>query len=218
MSETIHADIPLSFFEYRVLFREPMMYRKLYSEVSSDVYRALREWNVGLENVTHKLAYANPSELSVSFALFGGRVGLTVGLGYASLLVRDPNWSETKLVESIAKAGVDAVVASGDVAVGQQRASIVMHLKPASGPIKDIVARLIRPADSLTSGGDVRAYGFSMYRGDATWVVDASVLYPEALFVRIEDALPADTPFEQVAARLYKEEQDLLGLLRLEVA
>ena len=214
-----HADVQLSFFEYRAAYREPMSSTQtLYTEMPQIVLRALKEWNVGLENVAYRQNATNLGEVSVTFGLFGGRIGFTVGLGSASLVVKDPNWSETELVARICKAGLTAVVESGDVVIAQQRATITMHLRPRLGQIRDFVARVIRPSDGVLTGPDIKAYGFSVYREDCSWVVDASVLYPSALFIRIERGVAPSVPFAEIANLLRKEETDLLGLLGLEVA
>src|SRR2546425_12318944 len=110
MSGKTHADIPLSFFEYRAVYREPIFdFHKLYGEVSQAVFRAFREWNVSLENVSHKQNPLNFSEVSTTFSLFGGRLAFNVGLGASGLLVTNPSWSEADLISKIANAGVEAV-------------------------------------------------------------------------------------------------------------
>jgi len=218
MSGTTHADIPLSFLEHRAVYSEPMLQvQRLYSDVSQAVFQAFRDWNVALENVSYKQTPVNLAEVSVAFALLGGRLGFTVGLASASLLVKDPSWSEADLVTSIAKAGIGAVVQSGAVTVAQQRSTIAMHVKPVSGQIKEFVAGLIRPSEPALTAEDVRAYGFSMYRQDSSWVVDTSASYPDALFVRIERVSGPNVSFEQIASTLRQDESTLLGLLRLDV-
>lgn len=218
MPNTTHAEIPLSFFEHRAVYEQPLLQaQRLYSEVSEAVFRAFRNWNVTLENVSYRQNPTNLAEVSVTFVLLGGRLAFTVGLASVSLLMKDPSWSETELVTSIAKAGVGAVVESAAVTLGQQRSTIAMHLKPVSGQVKDFVSALIRPSEAALTGDDVRAYGFSVYRQDSSWVVDTSASYPDALFVRIDRTSAPNVPFEQIASTLQQEEITLLGLLHLDV-
>ena len=218
MAGTTHAATPLSFFEHRAIYREPMLQvPNLYSNVSQAVFKAFHEWNVQLEHVSYKQNPVNLGEISVTFALLAGRIDFTVGLGASHLLVRDPNWSEVDLVTRIAKAGIRAAVDSAGVTVTQQRSTIAMHLKPVSGQIKEFVTGLMRPTEGLLTGEDVLGYGFSLYKQDSSWVVDTSAVYPEALFVRIQRLSGAGASFEQIAATLREDETSLFGLLRLDV-
>lgn len=218
MSGTTHAEIPLSFFEYKVFYEEALLPpQTLYSEVTPAVFRAFREWNVALENVSYKQDPTNLGEVAVTFALLGGRVGFTVALGFASLLVRDPDWSEAQLIARIVRAGTAAVFRSGKVLAAHQRAAIAMHLKPASGGAKELVADVIQPREGVLTTQDVKGYGFSAYRQDSSWVVDTSALYPEALFVRIEHALSAEVSFEEISSTLRQDEIALMSLLQLDI-
>jgi hypothetical protein len=218
MPDKTHADIPLSFFEYRAIYQEPIFNaQKLYWGVSEAVFRAFRGWNITLENVSHKQNPLNFGEIATTFVLFGGRFVFTVGLGPTTLLAKDLNWSETELIMNIGKSGMAAVLTSGGMIIEQQRASIAMHLRPSSGSIKDITLRLARPIGSELLDSEVRSYGLSVYRQDSSWVVDASAAYANALFVRIDHILGPKVPFEEIASRLKIDEIKLLNLLKLEV-
>lgn len=217
MSPTTYAEIPQSFLEYKVSYQEALLPpQALSSQITPVVFRALREW-VALENVSYKQDPANLGEVTVTFSLLGGRVALTIALGFASLLVRDPNWSQAQLIAGIARTGMAALFSSGEIVAGPQRATIAMHVKPASGRTKELVADLIRPREGALTTEDVSGYGLSVYRQNSSWVVDTSALYSEALFIRIERSFGAEVQFEEISSTLRKDEIELMNLLQLDI-
>src|ERR1700734_619040 len=175
MSEKTHADIPLSFFEYRAIYQDPVFnIQKMYWDVSQAVFRAFRPWNISLENVSYKVNPTNYSEVSSTFTLLGGRVAFTISLGQTVLVVKDPNWSEAEFIMTLLKAGMAAVSGASGVTIEKQRASVLMHVRPVSGAIKDFVLGFGKFGRSELLGEDVRSYGISVYREESNWVVDAS--------------------------------------------
>ncbi len=218
MPRKIHAEIPLSFFEYQASYSEPLLdVARLGSEVLQAVFRALRRFGASLENVTPKPNPANLSEVGATFSLFGGRLSFTVRLGSVALVLNNPNWSEEGTITEIVRSGVGAVLSSSGVTLETQRASLVMHVKPVSGSIKDLVLGLSRPTAKDLIGEEVQAYGMAVHKEASTWVVDRSVLLAEALFVRIDEFGSPTPSFEELASRLRADEVKLLELLGLEI-
>jgi hypothetical protein len=219
MPEKQKAQVLQAFFECRMTYRQPVFdLRTLHSELAPALYQALRKWNVGLENVTWKQSPLNASEIQVVLSLMSGRVAFSVGLGQATLFVSNPNWSEAPLILEIGEAGFCALVDGKKINVDKWQASVWMHLATADQSGKAVVSKFIRDAGKDTSDDPVIAYGFSVYRRDSSWVVDKSVLYPDALFVRINSTFGSDTTLPEIADWLRKEEESVLDSLGLEVA
>jgi hypothetical protein len=218
MPEKIHADVALSFFEYRVFYRDAFLdFTKLYKDVVGGVFRSLGEWNVSLDNVIIKQNPNNLGEVSISFVLPGNRIVFAVGLGASQLLVTNPYWDEAEAIIKIGRAAISAVQGAAGIEISKQRASILMHLRPASGSIKDPVSSLVRLDPRSLPGTEIKAYGISVYKEDCTWLVDASASYPDALFVKIERTFGPSVRLEEIALQLKEDEKTILGLLKLEV-
>ena len=218
MLDKVHADVLSSFLDYRVAYREPVFdFLRLYGQISQSVFRAFREWNVTIENISSKQNPNSLSDISTTFTLPGGRIAFSVGLGMSNLFVSNPNWSEAGMIAKVAQAGVTAVVGATGAIVDQQKASIAMHLRPTAGSIKDAVSNLLRLSADELQTEDVRAYGVSIYRKDSTWIVDASATYQDALFMRIDRIWDSQMPLDEGAAQLQADETRVLDLLRLEV-
>ncbi len=69
-----------------------------------------------------------------------------------------------------------------------------------------------------TLGETVRARGFSIYTDGCVWVVDLSVLDPNALYVRLTRAFAPSVTIEQIAEALAADQAKLLEMLKLEIA
>lgn len=216
MPEKSHADVPLSFLEYKVLFKEPIFEAwDRHSAIVRATYDAFREWNIGLESISGKQQPANAGEIQFTFSLLNGRASFNVGLGFASIFVTNPSWEEAELITKLASRGIEAVRTSTKAENERQVITLAMHLKPMDASIRDLTSRFVR-ADALSvMGNKVRAYGFSVYLEDSSWLVDSSALYPDALFVRITRTFVPTMSFQEVATTLKKDEDSLLDLLQL---
>ncbi len=217
MSEKIHADVLSSFLDFRAVYQDPIFdFLRLYGQISQSVYRAFRGWNVTLDNISSKQNPANFGDISTTFSFPGGRIAFSVGLGACSLGVANPDWSEANMVAKIAEAGISALRQVAEVTIGQHKGSIGIHVKPSTGSIKDVVSNLFTlRVDEL--GSNVRAYGLSIYREGSSWVVDASVVYQDALFIRIDRTWGPGVALDQAASQLNADEARVLDVLRLEV-
>ena len=216
MPEKILADIPFSFVEYQATFRDPIFeVWELRSALLAAVFRALHEWDARLEKVTWKQNPTNAAEVQVMFALPSVEAVFRDSLGGATLFVNNPDWSKSDVIGKIARVGTAAVLGVSKGEIGKQHLTLAMHLMPTEGSIHDITSRYVRFEDAGSMAGQVRAYGFSIYRENCAWVVDSSALYVDALFVRISRTFSPTTPFSEVASELSREESDLLNLLQL---
>ncbi len=218
MTAKILADIPLSVFEYRAVFQYPIFaaFEKP-TVIAAALYEAFREWNVTFENITLRSAPATANELHVGCDLFNKRVVFAVMVSAASLIVTNPNWSEAALVQAINNRGMSAVQSSTQGVVKEQIVTLAMHLKPKGKSIKEITSRF-RLLDSGPGIDDrVRGFGFSVYGEEMSWLIDLSAGYSDALFLRINRVFGASTPFEEIAATLFKDEEAILNILELKV-
>ena len=167
MTDKTLAQVPLSFLDYRVIYREPIFdVEKLESEAARAVFLAFREWNVTLENVSFKEDAANLNEVSTYFTLLGGRFVFSIGVGASGLFVTNPSWSEADLVARIANAGAAAVEKTTGAVVEKQVVDVWMHLKPASGSIRDFASHLVQLNASPVPNLKIRSYGVAIYSDD----------------------------------------------------
>jgi hypothetical protein len=211
------AQVPLSFLDYRAFFESPIFgaWEERHHEVVAAVFDAFRPWGIGLEHVGGKQNPANLSELQMTFNLLGGRVVFSVGLEYSSVFVTNPNWGEADLIIRVAKAGTQAVLEAAKPAINRQQITPAMHLKPEGRRVSSITSRFVNADIPAVEPSAIEGYGFSIYRGNGSYVVDKSALYPDALFVRIMRTFGPDKPLEDLAKDIGQEEAGILELLNL---
>lgn len=218
MPEKSHAEVPFAFLEYRATFKDPIFEAwDKHGAIVRAAYNAFRGWNINLENISGKQQPANAGEIQVTFNLLNGRVLFNVGLGFASIFVTNPSWEEAELITKLARSGMEAVRDSAKAEIEKQLITLAMHLKPEGRSIRELTSQFVRTDVLGVMGNKVRAYGFSVYQENSLWVVDASALYPDALFARITRTFGPAIPFEEIAAGLRKDEDNLLELLELRV-
>jgi hypothetical protein len=215
MADKIPALVQLPLFGHRTLFRDPVL--DVDDKALSAVYTAFKPWHISLENITFKENPASLGEEATNFSLLGGRFLFSINVGGCGVLVKDPNWSEANLVMSIAGAGIGAVLEATDAVVDKQLASLTMHLTLKTGTIREITSRFVNLDADQFPGGPLKSFGFSLYREDFTWVVDASAAFLNSLFLRMDRWFRPDIPLEQIARQLHEDENRVLDLLGLEV-
>ncbi len=218
MAETTHASVLLSFLDYRAVYREPVFdLDKLDNEACRAAYLAFRPWNVALENITFKEDPVNVGEIATHFAFPSGRFVFSIGVGAIGFFVTNPNWSEAELAAKVLRTGLDAVRKALGTTIEKQVVNISFHAKPSRGSVRDFTANLVHLKASPVPEKSIRAYGLVMYTEDSTWVVDASALDADALFLRIQRTFSPDVTLDTISAKLHEDEKNILGLLRLEV-
>lgn len=216
MAERTPAEVPLSFFEYRAFYREPLF--EIWGQhggLVHAVYQAFREWNVSLENVTGKENPANASEMQVNFNLLNWKVVFSVGIGSAALFVTNPDWSEAELIAKIARAGLEAVVRSSKVEIEKQLVTLSMHLRPKGKSVREITSKYVHTDVGKLIPDRIRGFGFSVYGEESSWVIDLSASHADALFVRITRSFAGSIPLEDIAVELDKDEGKLMDMLQL---
>ena len=218
MAEKTPAEIPLCVFEYRATFQDPIFAAFERPEIiAGALYHSFREWNVTFENISWKALPVNASDLQIVCDLFNKRVTFTVTLGVVSVLVTNPNWSEAALIEAIVRSGMSAVQTSTNGLTKEQGATLALHLKPQGESTEEVTARFRAIPSGPGIDKDTRAFGFSVYGRDITWLVDLSAIYPGSVFVRTTRVFGPSIPFEEIARSLKKDEDDILEILQLRI-
>lgn len=213
---TTFATVPLSAFEYRANFREPMLASwSRNGEVVAAVMRAFRPWNVTLNRVTSVPNPANLGQLQINFEVIPQRFVFSINIGATILSVWNPNWQEAATIREIAKSGTVATATNASVEIESQQVTLSYHLTPQGRTIRELTEQLA-PRDVLCAHApDVQACGFSVYRANSSTVVDLSLQYPESLFVRLTRTFNKDVALEEIEIKLRKDEEELLAAIGL---
>jgi hypothetical protein len=217
-NQTEIANLLRSYVEYRADFREPVLEVWNYGEFNAAVFRAFRQWNIGLADITWNPNPTNAAEIQSKFELLKGRYVFTVGYGSTGLSVVDPFWEEAEQIGEVIRAGNAAVLSVTKAEISHQSVQMSFHLKPRSGNLSDLTSEFINPLFSSALGETIRARGFSLYTDNRVWVVDLSVLDPNALYVRLARTFAPSVAIEQIVEALAADQAKLLEMLKLEIA
>ncbi len=183
----------------------------------SAVFEAFRPWNITLANISAKQNPANVGEVAIVFSLQNSRLTFSVGIGAATFLVTNPDWSQEEFVSQIATAGLQAVRSSTGVTYRRYLISLLMHVKPERRTLREVSADFLSLKSPKISSPTVKARGFSVYADDFSWVVDSSAMYEGALFLKIVRTFEPSAPFSEMAGTLRADQGELLRTLQLTV-
>jgi hypothetical protein len=219
MQEDINiADIQQSLFEYRTGFKDPIMdiwYGGRHGELISAVQKALSPWGVGLENIVWSQSPKNLGEVQVTFGVPSMIASIQVGIGGVTMNALNPDWSRVSQFISLFQTGVNAVTAAVGQDLQAQQTTLGFHIKPGAKPFREILGGFVN-AQGLGSD-DAAMFGVSVYYSDFIFVIDKSVMFPEGVFVRLIRTFSAAARFEEMAARIYKDEETVLHRLGLKL-
>jgi hypothetical protein len=178
----------------------------------SPVLSVLRPSGVELSDLSLNKDATNLGETYLNVTIRRHNAAARVGLDAVTFIVANPDWEMAPelvpLFDQIA-AAICEIVRAKPVS---QKATLALHI--TAGPIdfKVKTARLVNgdlPGDALFCG-------VSLHRADGALIIDKSLKYPNAAFVRIERTHRGDAVFSDVATTLYDDEIAALGLLGIE--
>jgi hypothetical protein len=218
MQQLERAQSLLAFLEVQAVYGSPNFeFSTRGSAVMSAVFEAFKPWNIALANISAKQNPSSVGEVAIVFSLQNSRLTFTVGVGAATLLVTNPDWSQEQLVSQVAMAGLQAVQSAAGVTFRQYLLSLLMHVKPERRTLRDISANFLSFKSPRILSPTVKARGFSVYADDFSWVVDSSAMYEEALFLKMVRTFEASVSFAEMASVLRADQGELLGSLDLTV-
>jgi hypothetical protein len=216
VAETTPVQIPYSFVEYKGFFSEPIFtaFVKKDWAVTRAIYLALQKWGLTLEQIVIRQQTLNVSEIQVTFSLPRVGVMVNLSLGNLTIVLNNPDWSRAAELVEVTTAAVEATKAGAETSMQQQHLSLGMHLIPKGKTPKELSSRFVTLDEkSAAYLGKIKSSGFSLYAEDSTVVVDASALYPEAIFVRVTRIHGGKATLAEMAQMLDRDETETLALL-----
>jgi hypothetical protein len=218
VADLIPAEVPLSFLEFTVAYPDHLVSpRRLYDDALPLTFSAFRPWGITAEQVTWKQNATTAAEFQITFTLLNGRVVYSVGIAAARLLVMNPSWEEAERLMQLGRAAFDALANLVAGKIDVQTVAMTLHVRPTGRGVLDITKKFCPAANPELMDQKPKGFGFSMSRENATWLVDLSALYPDALFARITRIFPKDVPLEKIAVELKTEEEGLAQLLGVNI-
>ena len=134
---------------------------------------------------------------------------MRVGLDTLTFIVANPVWEKaTELASVFDRMSVAAHEVVGSMPA-RQEAILAFHVTPGTADFAKATSALV----DVSTVGKSLFYGISLHRSDGTLVIDKSLKYEGAAFVRLQRQFSGDASFSEVALRLYEDEVSALRLL-----
>ncbi|RPJ55416.1 MAG: hypothetical protein EHM23_26275 [Acidobacteria bacterium] len=212
------ADIERSFFEYRANFKQPItsLWQEVHrGEIISALYKAMSPWGIDLDNITWNQAAKSLSEVQLSVTVPSFFAGIQIGVGWLTMSVANPDWTRAPQIISLFQTAVDTVKDVAAQELQSQQTALGFHVRPSKKPFREIVGRFVNL--KMLQSEDARMFGVSVYYDDFSFVVDSSALVRDGVFVKLSRMFADTTRFEEMANRIYKDEETVLNLLGLKI-
>lgn len=206
------AEIPESYFESRFEFAKPIL-ENWNSPVSivGKLLPSISPLGVGLGNVTWEKDPKTFQDISISFNFAKVNAALRIGLDSAICSAINPDWGDAPALLNVFGIGISALKENLKLSIVNVDSSLAFHVQCEEIEVLAKVANFVKP-DIL---GAADCYGVSVYTDNFNFVIDRSLRYPKALFVRIFRKFKGDVLLEELAAKLLQDETDILDKLDL---
>jgi hypothetical protein len=213
------AEIPRSFLEYTLTFERPILEKWDHrAVVSADVLATLKPWGFNLDGVEvktpeklddHAIIFrrTSPANPPFSIALFLGKI---------FIVAENLDWSGAESFITTVTAGVDVIRKTTGCTVRSQHIGLGMHIQLKNRSLKDVTAPLVSAAALALLDGDIVFSGVIINRATSNIIIESSIQYANALWVRMFREHPGTTTLPEVAATLRKDEEGLFTVLALE--
>lgn len=210
------AEIPFSIVEYTAVFKKPILEAwTVPAYLVSAALNALEPFGFRLEGVEVKTP-SNLSEYAIVFRRNPPGVTLTLGIGKLGIVAENLDWTEVDQFIAASRAGITAIVEKSRAEFQAQHIALGMHIQLRTKPRHEVTAPLLAPAAYRLLDGDIKFPGVILQREKAVIIVDGSLAYANALFVRINREHEGNVPLEEIAQILLADEKRLFETLGLE--
>ena len=175
----------------------------------SGLFAALRMANVELTDFSFNKDAANIGEIYLNISIRALNAAVRIGLDTVTFIVSNPDWSMAPQLSSVFEAVSERVRELLQLKPRSQETTLAFHVTPGTADFRASTALLVN--QSLV--GDSLFCGISLHRNDGNLIIDKSLRYEGAAFVRLQRKFPGDATFSDVSSRLYEDEVSALRLL-----
>lgn len=214
MSEPV--TIPISYFEVASNYERPQFHLWLdRAAVVSAVFDALHSWGPTIDDVDG-INTGKTSEQGFAIKLPAKRVSFFFGAASCKFMRENSDWQSAEETIAIFDAGISALIHSGGVTLGPKKTAIALHIQPKSAQCIGLLSPFI-PAQLAA----LEAEPATTMAAVAKWphrkvTIDGSGVVANAIFLRFERDFPTTASYDEIAAQLRKDEEELFKLLGVE--
>lgn len=175
----------------------------------SVLFETLRPDGVGLADFSFNKDPANFAETYLNVSIRKLNAAIRVGLDAVTYIAVNPDWEMAPQLLELFERVAERIRGVVGTHVESQEATLAFHVTPGTADFRKNTSSLVNP----NVVGNALFSGISLHRSDGALVIDKSLRYDSAAFVRLQCRFPAETSFSEVASRLYEDEIAALRLL-----
>jgi hypothetical protein len=212
----IQADIPYGLIEYTAVFEQLIIETWQPQTLIPTVLKALGRWGFTLDGAEVRTRTDKLSEYAVVFRRTNPpspNLAITLSLNKLVILAENVDWADAESFIETVNVALRAIMEATRVRIRSQHLTLAMHVQLKTGTKRDVTARLVTPAALGLLEGDVKFSGIILQREKVNVIIDASLAYPNGLFIRIMREHPSEATLQQLATVLHRDEEQVLQAL-----
>jgi len=217
MIEKTQAEIPYSMLEYTAVLGKPILEAwTVPARLVAVTMNALAPFGFKPDGVELKTRAEKLTDNVIVFRRTPPGVTFTVGIEKLVIAAENLDWSDAEQFMKAARAGLDAVLQEGKAEIRLQHLVLAIHIQLKTKPRHEVTAPLVSAEALKLLDGEVKMPGIILQREKCSVVIDGSLAFANALFVRINREHAPSVAFAQMAEVLRKDEMQLFDVLGLE--
>lgn len=173
--------------------------------------KPLRAEGVELTDFSFNKDVTNIGEQSLNIVVRKLNAAVRIAVDSVTFIAANPDWEMAPQLASLFDHVADLVRAVVEKRPISQTTTLALHVTPGTVDFRMNSAMLINPKLS----NEAVFCGVSVHRRDSTMIIDKSLKYPGAAFVRLQRLFGGDVDFAGVAKQMYEDEVSALRLLGL---
>lgn len=212
--QSIRPRIPESFFEHRQSFAKPWVDKwTLPNPFLSALISPLKEIGAELADYTFNKDAVSVGDTYLNIAIRRWNAAVKIGLDSATFSIVNPSWVLTpEMIPPFDRVSDTIREVTGAPPI-RQETTLALHLTPGAADFGKISALFVnRPFV-----GDGLFYGISIHREDTALIIDKSLRYEGAAFIRLQRRFDGDMRFVEIAEHIQEDEITAFGLLGVTV-
>lgn len=201
--------VPESYLEHKLLFDEPWIEKwVLPNPFVSVLAGVVRKWGGGLADFTFNKDAANLGDTHLSIAIRQLDAEVRIGLDSATFVAANPYWQKADQLSLLFDGMSSHIAKIVGCSPSSQETTLAFHVTPGLLDFASTTEALVNK--DVVGVSDF--YGISLHRKDRSIVIDKSLRYDRAAFIRLRRTFAGAVTFAEMAAALFEDE---IGALRL---
>jgi hypothetical protein len=216
-SAKAQIEIPYSLVEYTAVFKKPAIKAwAVPANLIDAVLTAIEPYGFNAEGVEVKTRTEKLSDTALIFKRTPPGITINLGVTKMSVSAENLDWDGAEKFMEEMNAALNATLKASDAELKLQQLTLLLHVQIKNKPRKDVTDPLFSGVAEKLLDGEVQFQGMVLNREKSFVLIDASVVYNNAIFIRLFREHSPERTLKEMSEILYKDEVRLFEVLKLE--